>query len=898
DLDNGSVTNTATAAGEDTNGDPVSGSDNATVTAVIGPDITVTKTAIPATYNAVGDVIDYTIVLENTGNVTLSNITVTDPLTGLTTTIAFLAPGASQTFNESYTITQADLDAGSVTNTATAAGEDTNGDPVNDNASATVTAVQDAQITVTKTANPATYNAVGDVIDYTIIVENTGNVTLSNINVTDPLTGLTTTIASLAPGASQTYNESYTITQADLDAGSVTNTVSAAGEDTNGDPVSDNDSATVNAVQDAQITVTKTANPATYNTVGDVIDYTIIVENTGNVTASNINVTDPLTGLSTTIVSLAPGASQTYNESYTITQADLDAGSVTNTASAAGEDTNGDPVSDNDSTTVNAAQNPQITVTKTANPATYSAVGDVIDYTIVVENTGNVTVSNITVEDPLTGLTTTIASLSPGTSQTYNESYTITQADLDAGSVTNTATATGEDTNGDPVSDNDSATVNAAQNPQIIVTKTANPTTYSAVGDVIDYTIVVENTGNVTITNIDVTDLLTGLTTTIASLAPGASQTFNESYTITQADLDAGSVTNTATADGEDTNGNPVSDNDSATVNATQNPQITVTKTTNPLTYNAVGDVIDYTIIVENTGNVTVSNITVTDPLTGLTTTIASLAPGASQTYNESYTITQADLDNGSVTNTATAAGEDTNGDPVSDNDSATVNAAQNPQITVTKTANPATYSAVGDVIDYTIVVENTGNVTVTNITVTDPLTGLSTTIASLAPGASQTYNESYTITQADLDNGSVTNTANAAGEDTNGDPVSDNDSATVNATQNPQITVTKTANPVTYSAVGDIIDYTIVVENTGNVTVTNITVTDPLTGLSTTIASLAPSASQTFNESYVITQADLDAGSVTNTATAAGEDTNGDPVTDSGSATVTAIQNPELTIT
>ncbi|MCA1800588.1 MAG: DUF11 domain-containing protein, partial [Actinobacteria bacterium] len=640
---------------------------------------------------------------------------------------------------------------------------------MSDNDSATVTAVQDAQITVTKTANPATYSAVGDVIDYTIIVENTGNITLSNINVTDPLTGLTTTIASLAPGASQTYNESYTITQTDLDNGLVTNTALAAGEDTNGDPVSDNDSATVNATQNPQITVTKTANPATYNAVGDVIDYTIVVENTGNVTVSNITVTDPLTGLTSTIASLAPGTSQTYNESYVITQADLDVGSVTNTASAAGEDTNGDPVSDNDSETVTAVQNAQVTVTKTANPATYNAVGDVIDYTIIVENTGNVTLSNINVTDPLTGLTTTIASLAPGASQTYNESYTITQADLDNGSVINTATAAGEDTNGDPVSGIDNATVNATQNPQITVTKTANPVTYSAVGDIIDYTIVVENPGNVTVSNITVTDPLTGLSTTIVSLAPGASQTYNESYTITQADLDAGSVTNTATADGEDTNGDPVSNNDSATVNAAQNPQITVTKTANPATYSTVGDVINYTIVVENTGNVTVSNINVTDPLTGLTTTIASLAPGASQTFNESYTITQADLDNGSVTNTASAAGEDTNGDPVSDNDSATVTAVQDAQVTVTKTANPATYNTVGDVIDYTIVVENTGNVTVSNITVTDPLTGLTTTIASLAPGASQTYNESYTITQADLDNGSVTNTASASGEDTNG---------------------------------------------------------------------------------------------------------------------------------
>jgi uncharacterized repeat protein (TIGR01451 family) len=43
---------------------------------------------------------------------------------------------------------------------------------------------------------------VGDILNYTIRVNNTGNVTLYQI-VTDPLTGLNTTIASLNPGSSQ-----------------------------------------------------------------------------------------------------------------------------------------------------------------------------------------------------------------------------------------------------------------------------------------------------------------------------------------------------------------------------------------------------------------------------------------------------------------------------------------------------------------------------------------------------------------------------------------------------------------------------------------------------------------------------------------------------------------------
>ena len=44
-----------------------------------GPALTITKDATEASYNAVGQVIHYTIVATNTGNTTLAAVTVTDP---------------------------------------------------------------------------------------------------------------------------------------------------------------------------------------------------------------------------------------------------------------------------------------------------------------------------------------------------------------------------------------------------------------------------------------------------------------------------------------------------------------------------------------------------------------------------------------------------------------------------------------------------------------------------------------------------------------------------------------------------------------------------------------------------------------------------------------------------
>ncbi|MCB0567843.1 MAG: hypothetical protein KDD01_26025, partial [Phaeodactylibacter sp.] len=89
---------------------------------------------------------------------------------------------------------------------------------------------------------------------------------------------------------------------------------------------------------------------------------------------------------------------------------------------------------------------------------------------------------------------------------------------------------------------------------------------FAEVGETITYAFTVYNTGNVTLTNITVSDVTPGVTVSggpLANLAPGASDnsTFTASYTLTQADIDAGIFSNQATASGDDPNGNPVDDN-------------------------------------------------------------------------------------------------------------------------------------------------------------------------------------------------------------------------------------------------------------------------------------------------------------------------------------------------
>src|SRR5690606_30655464 len=77
----------------------------------------------------------------------------------------------------------------------------------------------------------------------------------------------------------------------------------------------------------------------------------------------------------------------------------------------------------------------------------------------------------------------------------------------------------------------------------------------------IEYGFTVTNTGNVTLMDIEIDDVLEGVIvsgTPIASLAPGTSNTaVTAVYEITQADMDAGSVHNHAivSAEYEDTDG-------------------------------------------------------------------------------------------------------------------------------------------------------------------------------------------------------------------------------------------------------------------------------------------------------------------------------------------------------
>jgi hypothetical protein len=108
--------------------------------------------------------------------------------------------------------------------------------------------------------------------------------------------------------------------------------------------------------------------------------------------------------------------------------------------------------------------------------------------------------------------------------------------------------------------------------PALSLVKTANPTTYSSVGDVITYTYEITNSGQTTLSGpFSIIDDKQGTISPCGSgpLAAGGSTTCTSTHTISQADITAGSITNVATASGSGVTSNQATATVTAQVGAT-----------------------------------------------------------------------------------------------------------------------------------------------------------------------------------------------------------------------------------------------------------------------------------------------------------------------------------------
>lgn len=187
--------------------------------------------------------------------------------------------------------------------------------------------------------------------------------------------------------------------------------------------------------------------------VGETIAYSFTVSNTGETDLFDVAVVDPrVTGISPA-VDLVIGAEAVFTaDPYVVTQADVDAGEVLNSAFATSTDIDGVAVSSPaaEHSIAVAAAAPALAVEKIATLADIDGdgradAGEQIVYSFAVENTGNVTLTDVVVVDAMIAalLPAPLDALAPGESQVVvAEPYTVTEADAAAGDIVNRATVT------------------------------------------------------------------------------------------------------------------------------------------------------------------------------------------------------------------------------------------------------------------------------------------------------------------------------------------------------------------------------------------------------------------------------------------------------------------------
>ena len=244
------------------------------------------------------------------------------------------------------------------------------------------------------------------------------------------------------------------------------------------------------------------------------------------------------------------------------------------------------------------------------------------------------------------------------------------------------------------------------------------------------FTITVSNPGDVTLTGVDVTDaLVPGCDRLGLTLVAGATSSWSCTLTGVAADF-----TNTVEATGVDPNGDPVAAvTDTADVTVLT-PAITISKTPD-LALARVGDTVTFTITVANAGETALTDVVVTDPLApGCDRTFATLALGASQTYDCTLAGVSADF-----TNTAFANALDPIGNAVPEaTDTAVVDVVV-PSVSVSKT--PDTQSVpLGSPVTFTITVTNDGDTDLADVRVVDALTPECDTVIPADPGGNECH--------------------------------------------------------------------------------------------------------------------------------------------------------------
>lgn len=722
----------------------------------------------PGPIVAAGSTLAWTYSVSNTGNVALSGLTVTDSqATSIACPVTTLQPGATVACTGSSVAAR---DASQLVAVVMATG------PLATTVSSSDTDYYfggaPALSVIAKTndldndSGTGLIIPAGSTVTWTYVVQNTGNVPLSGITVSDDHAGAAGCPTTLAPGASFTC----TVTGIAV-AGQFTNVATVTATDPLGTALTAQagDGYFGSTPSISILTTTNDTNndsgTGPYVAAGSSVKWSYVITNTGNVVLSNVVVADDRIGtIACPAATVAVGASITCTGTGTAV-----AGQYVNTGTVTATDPNNTAVTAQNSDRY-FGSTPSISIITRTNGSDndsgtgpYIPAGTAVTWTYVLQNTGNVALSNVTVVDSNAGTVTGCpGTLAPGATVTCTANGTAV-----AGAFANTATVTAKDPLSTSVTaQNGDRYFGSTAAVKILTTTngTDNETgigPYLAPGSSVTWTYLVENKGNVPLTNVVVSDNKAGTVACPATLAAGATFTCTATGTAV-----AGAFTNTATVTATPPVGPAVTATNGDRYFGS-NPAISVVVKTNgsdsdaaPGPSVAVGSPVTWTYAIVNTGNVPLTNVVVTDG--GTVCTQATLAAGASLSCTKSGTATAGqNTSTGAVTanaplgKTVTAQNVDYYFG---------VNAAVS---IVTKTNGVDNESgtgpsiAAGAAVTWTYYVVNAGNVPLSNIVVTDNKVGAVTCPATtLAAGANMTCTKTGTAVAGQYNNvGTVTAT-------------------------------------------------------------------------------------------------------------------------------------------
>ncbi len=892
--------------------------------------------------------------------------------------------------------------------------------------------VSNGTIALTKTVRNVTTNESafrkstsaqkGDTVEFKITLNNTGNSLVQSVIIKDNLPGpqdftmVPGSVLALNPNGQNTIFDDSLVNGAGISVtmvpgasasytfkaivnypfeGTITNFASASGPTVN--TAQDQASVTVSVPvitppvdTSTTITVDKTVRNVSAGQTAfvkgvnaytdDTVEFQMVFTNTGNNTAQIYFIDTMPSGLqfidgsinygnAYSVMFSAPGGSMLMASgvTYTITfkakvlatggtevnRVNVTASNAPTVSSSAAVNIVARPVVTPTNTTISIGKSVRnVSANQTSFASSTTAKKDeTVEFQIVVANTGNNVANNVNIRDVLPAglsyLTGTI--FSTNSVSGLNESlinglgFTTNMAvgssvnikfkaivNVNAGTLVNNVSAKGDNTN----TISDSATVNVSTPPPVnnslSITKrvrdiTSGQTAYVketnvSKNDVVQYQVVVTNTGNSTLTNLRITDALpnglsyqansfginlTGNASTldnvvVSSLAAGQSVTINFSAVAT---ADCTSVVNTASAIATQID----SVSDTAKINVVCNPApqdgtLTVTKLVKNLTQNSgtfvkqttanAGDRLAYQITVTANGG-KVTNVTLTDTLptyfnftsgsarlnlnnfsdsfTSSNVNIGSLNAGSTSTiYFEGTVNSSMPVGQTNMVNTASVSGDRLG--TVSDSATVTVNVngggSGYAQLSINKLVRNTsgngssgfqdnTNAQANDNLSFQITVNNTGTTTLNNVYISDIMpAGLAFRPGSVrldnSTGSDSIFNNRFSLGSMSAGQQHVitfdayvgTSTSSTlinvaqAGAD-NYSQVQDSASVFVSQVAGSFVNITQSKRAynntknIDATAVvadkGNVITYTLTIVNNGNAPATNYTISDDL---------------------------------------------------------------------